>query len=1389
MRSHFGMMTITALLLLSGAMFGAGSDRQPAVTTPILSEFAQSATDGGSPRAACTINNMQGAIAAGYLGWPTPGGGMAVYFDPAGAGGSGAPGCGANPYPFLIQNVALQFADSTMFGQPSGPGTLRFSVGVRCPGIDGDPCSQPGEEIFRSAIVSFTVPPEGSLKDFTVTINKCVAGPFFVIVYYESWTGSATLVPSLLWDDVVRPTCRQYITTDFGTSWTDHEDYFTEGGTGWADFVVHGNTVDSCDPAGNCGGPPPIGACCLPDGSCLDEVTAGNCETTYAGTWQGASTTCATVTCPQPPLGACCNGVLGCTQEDEFDCAYTWLGAGTTCGGDCDGDTIPDGCAIALGLVPDCQPNGIPDSCDLAGGTSLDLNGNGIPDECESYGFADLNCDDVVDVLDIPAFIMALIDPTTYAATYPWCSRNLADCNHDGLVDGGDIQWFTFKVLGIETEVFHAQLAGNSLTAYPYFEYVKAFNQNATIQVALDPTRFPDIFGKTADIYVTAKKTAGQWQVDPSLVDVTPGGALTFTFSGTTIQENTVTVVAAGGLSGSAGTGLGVGYDMVIDFNQDGILDGGDFIDGYGSEAGLYVVADTTVSGPLAVTNIASYDVGTVFGIPSGFTLEDIYYPTNVASMGQLPLIVISHGNGHNYQWYGHIGNHMASYGYIVMSHQNATGAGIEACSLTTCEHTDAFLSKLGSIGGGILNGHVDSHHIVWIGHSRGAEGVARGFDRITDSPPSYTPTNYSASDIVLISSMCPTDFLGTASSNPHAANYHLWTGSADADVDGSAGCDLCQTFHLHGRATRYAQSTIVQGAGHGDFHDGGGSSVADGPCLVGRPTTHLIQLGYFLPLIKHYVEGNIPASDFLWRQYEHFHPIGVDLSNPCIVVSMEYRNGADTGNTVIDDYQTQTATGISSSGGTVTYNVENISEGLLNDNNSSFTWMTSDPFNGATQDGPSDVERGVVFDWTSANRYYEWEVVPALSDFSDDLYLSFRGAQGTQHPNTTAVLGDLTFTITLRDANGVTSSIGTGAYGGGFEEPYQRSGGWHNEMETIRIRLTDFLANGSGLDLANIAAVRLNFGPAWGSSQGRIVIDQLMLDNSVSPVFAYPTIELASAIPEYLSPTTPTLIDVNILPGDDTLVPDSGLVHYRYIVGGEWQTAPLAELAPGLYRATLPPPPCDGSPEFYFSVEGVVSGLVVLPAGAPATTFTALVGNVVTFLNDNFETDQGWTVENVSLTGGAWERAVPLQCVPPRNDPASDYDGSGHCYVTENNDSTTLCNTDVDGGPTRLISPLLDMSGATNPVFKYARYWYNDDLDNDPFDVEVSNDGGVTWTLIERVVNLHGGWVETTVNLNGYITLTSQMKVRFSAKDALPAISVDEAAVDAVKIFEVLCD
>ena len=57
-------------------------------------------------------------------------------------------------------------------------------------------------------------------------------------------------------------------------------------------------------------------------------------------------------------------------------------------------------------------------------------------------------------------------------------------------------------------------LAGNALSGYPHFEFVRAFNANAPVTVAVDPVRHPEVVGRSGDVYVTAKKTRAQWLAD-----------------------------------------------------------------------------------------------------------------------------------------------------------------------------------------------------------------------------------------------------------------------------------------------------------------------------------------------------------------------------------------------------------------------------------------------------------------------------------------------------------------------------------------------------------------------------------------------------------------------------------------------------------------------------------------------------------------------------------------------------------------------------------------------------------------------------------------------------------------------------------------------------------
>jgi hypothetical protein len=60
----------------------------------------------------------------------------------------------------------------------------------------------------------------------------------------------------------------------------------------------------------------------------------------------------------------------------------------------------------------------------------------------------DLNCDGVVDTLDIEPFVLALIDPTAYLNEHPDCSVLAADVNGNGTVNGLDVSAFAQLLIG-----------------------------------------------------------------------------------------------------------------------------------------------------------------------------------------------------------------------------------------------------------------------------------------------------------------------------------------------------------------------------------------------------------------------------------------------------------------------------------------------------------------------------------------------------------------------------------------------------------------------------------------------------------------------------------------------------------------------------------------------------------------------------------------------------------------------------------------------------------------------------------------------------------------------------------------------------------------------------
>ncbi|MAY74579.1 MAG: hypothetical protein CMJ31_07720 [Phycisphaerae bacterium] len=307
------------------------------------------------------------------------------------------------------------------------------------------------------------------------------------------------------------------------------------------------------------------------------------------------------------------------------------------------------------------------------------------------------------------------------------------------------------------------------------------------------------------------------------------------------------------------------------------------------------------------------------------------------------------------------------------------------------------------------------------------------------------------------------------------------------------------------------------------------------------------------------------------------------------------------------------------------------------------------------------------------------------------------------------------------------------------------------------------------------------------GGSANSIQLYDLQIITAPPPFIAAQI--LNASTPNNVDPGSEVTITFDLDLNDETPVTGPN-VRYRFD-DGPFLSATAALVGGETYSATLPAVFCEDDLEYYIEFEGNLAGLQTVPADGFSNPITVLVGEETVVFEDDFNLNRGWSVSGTvsGAAEGEWQRGRPLGD-GSRGDPTTDADGSVQCFVTGNGAG----NTDVDG-TTILTSPVFNATEIIKPTVSYYRWLDNNDGDNpstDTLDVEISNNGGASWSTLETVgptgAEASGGWFFVEYLIEDFLTPGPNMRVRFIADDSTGGASIMECGVDGFSVGGALC-
>ncbi|WP_028986261.1 S8 family serine peptidase [Thermicanus aegyptius] len=140
---------------------------------------------------------------------------------------------------------------------------------------------------------------------------------------------------------------------------------------------------------------------------------------------------------------------------------------------------------------------------------------------------------------------------------------------------------------------------------------------------------------------------------------------------------------------------------------------------------------------------------------------------------------------------------------------------------------------------------------------------------------------------------------------------------------------------------------------------------------------------------------------------------------------------------------------------------------------------------------------------------------------------------------------------------------------------------------------------------------------------------------------------------------------------------------------------------------------------------------------------------------SDGFEgaDDNGWTH---SGTNDEWQRGTPTS-------------GPGSAYTGEKVWATDLTGNYENGTNAFLYSPVINLSGVTNASLSLM-HWYEVERNYDKLFVEITTDGGATWTELARFSDAEAGktWTNLILDLTPYVGGNVQFRFHITSDSSV---------------------